>query len=431
MADSLDFQAIVDLVGDKLREVLHTDTLGIRWYDDEAGACSFLYEVERGQRIHPAPRQIVPGGPVEQLSRTRQPLLYPTREAMRAAGLLRVGAEQCLSAMRVPIVRGERMVAFISLENYEREQAYGEAELRLVEHHRGQHGRGAGQRAAVQGDTGGAAAADRHRRRPGRHQPLARRRRAGARRHRSSSAQRADATRCWRMHHARRRRRPRCTGGHSASTRRKLVDARPLPTPVRLPAASGRASRPWTVGRPAMRCRSGRMHGADAQTVESRTWLRGQGAALLAVPLFQNGRGLGVDQRRPQPHGRFHATRNRAAADLRRPGGGRHRATRGCSTRRSEALERQTATTEVLQRHQCLAGPTGSRCSRPSSQRASRLCAADGGGLWLADGDRARFSGGQSQMPEAYLQAESGARRRTLDVPAGPRVAALPLPAGA
>ena len=132
MADSLDFQAIVDLVGDKLREVLHTDTLGIRWYDDEARRVSFLYEVERGQRIHPAPRQIVPGGPVEQLSRTRQPLLYPTREAMRAAGLLRVGAEQCLSAMRVPIVRGERMVAFISLENYEREQAYGEAELGLV-----------------------------------------------------------------------------------------------------------------------------------------------------------------------------------------------------------------------------------------------------------------------------------------------------------
>jgi GAF domain-containing protein len=64
MADSLDFQGIVDLVGDKLREVLHTDTLGIRWYDDEAKRVNFLYEVERGQRIHPAPRQIVPGGPV-------------------------------------------------------------------------------------------------------------------------------------------------------------------------------------------------------------------------------------------------------------------------------------------------------------------------------------------------------------------------------
>nr|MCU0920903.1 GAF domain-containing protein [Burkholderiaceae bacterium] len=132
MAAELDFQAIVDLVGDRLREVLHTDTLGIRWYDDETKRVSFLYEVERGQRIYPAPRAIVPGGPVEQLSRTRRPMLYPTRDAMRAAGLLRVGAEECRSALRVPVLRGERMVGFIVLENYEREQAYGEPELRLV-----------------------------------------------------------------------------------------------------------------------------------------------------------------------------------------------------------------------------------------------------------------------------------------------------------
>ena len=43
-----------------------------------------------------------------------------------------VGAEECRSALRVPVLRGERMVAFIVLENYEREQAYGEPELRLV-----------------------------------------------------------------------------------------------------------------------------------------------------------------------------------------------------------------------------------------------------------------------------------------------------------
>ena len=132
MADSLDFQAIVDLVGDKLRKVLHTDSLGIRWYDEATRTISFLYEVERGQRLHPAPRQIVPGGPVERLSRSRQGELYPTREAMRAAGLLQVGKEHCLSAMRVPILHGEHMVGFISLENHEREHAYGPDELRLV-----------------------------------------------------------------------------------------------------------------------------------------------------------------------------------------------------------------------------------------------------------------------------------------------------------
>ena len=36
MAAELDFQTIIDLVGDKLRDVLHTDDIGIRWFDAEA-----------------------------------------------------------------------------------------------------------------------------------------------------------------------------------------------------------------------------------------------------------------------------------------------------------------------------------------------------------------------------------------------------------
>ena len=38
MAAELDFQAIVDLVGDKLREVFHTGDIGIRWYDAKANS---------------------------------------------------------------------------------------------------------------------------------------------------------------------------------------------------------------------------------------------------------------------------------------------------------------------------------------------------------------------------------------------------------
>ena len=48
----LDFQGIVDLVGGKLREVLHTQDIGIRWYDHETNLVHYLYEVEHGK---PAP----------------------------------------------------------------------------------------------------------------------------------------------------------------------------------------------------------------------------------------------------------------------------------------------------------------------------------------------------------------------------------------
>src|SRR5205814_7589555 len=50
MAGSLDFQGIVDLVGDKLREVLNTQDIGIRWYDPKANLIHFLYDYEHGVR---------------------------------------------------------------------------------------------------------------------------------------------------------------------------------------------------------------------------------------------------------------------------------------------------------------------------------------------------------------------------------------------
>ena len=51
MAAELNFQAIVDLVGDKLREVFHTGEIGIRWYDAKANLLHYLYEYEHGVRL--------------------------------------------------------------------------------------------------------------------------------------------------------------------------------------------------------------------------------------------------------------------------------------------------------------------------------------------------------------------------------------------
>src|SRR5262245_57087637 len=43
LAAELDFQAIVDLVGDKLSEVLNTGDLGIQWYDEKTNLIHYLY----------------------------------------------------------------------------------------------------------------------------------------------------------------------------------------------------------------------------------------------------------------------------------------------------------------------------------------------------------------------------------------------------
>src|SRR5215203_1839961 len=75
LAAELDFQAIVDLVGDKLREVLNTPDMAIRWYDEKTNLLHALYEHEHGKRLTISPQTPLPGGPFEIMRETRQPVI--------------------------------------------------------------------------------------------------------------------------------------------------------------------------------------------------------------------------------------------------------------------------------------------------------------------------------------------------------------------
>jgi hypothetical protein len=88
VAAELTFQGIVDLVGDKLREVLATANIGIRWFEPDTGLIRFLYEYEHGERLHIQPMARVPGGPGEVMERTRQPMVLNTPAERRAAGIV-------------------------------------------------------------------------------------------------------------------------------------------------------------------------------------------------------------------------------------------------------------------------------------------------------------------------------------------------------
>jgi hypothetical protein len=57
LASKLELQGIIDLVGDKLREVLHTEEIGIRLYDEQTDLVHYPYEIEHGQRLTNPPAE--------------------------------------------------------------------------------------------------------------------------------------------------------------------------------------------------------------------------------------------------------------------------------------------------------------------------------------------------------------------------------------
>ena len=130
LAAELDFQAIVDLVGDKLREVFRTPDLMITWYDSKSNLVNYLYFYEHGNRIEIPARPPNPGGIYETEIKTRQPVVWNTQADFTTAPI--PGTDQSKSAVYVPIISGDRFLGDISIENFERENAYGESELRLL-----------------------------------------------------------------------------------------------------------------------------------------------------------------------------------------------------------------------------------------------------------------------------------------------------------
>jgi GAF domain-containing protein/CheY-like chemotaxis protein len=133
MAAKLDFQAIIDLVGDKLRDVFKTGEIGIRWYDAKTNLVHYLYEYEHGVRLNPPPAAPTPGGGFAKMMKTRQPMVANNRAEQAALGMnVMPGTDQGHSIASVPILGSDRMLGTIVVEDYERENAYGEAEVRLL-----------------------------------------------------------------------------------------------------------------------------------------------------------------------------------------------------------------------------------------------------------------------------------------------------------
>src|SRR5205823_3472111 len=105
MAAKLDFQAIIDLVGDKLRQVFHTGDLSIRWWDEKSGITHWLYVYEHGKRLQLQPTQLSTRGPTLEALTSKQAQVANTRDLSYS---FVPGTDKALCVAVIPIVGSDR-----------------------------------------------------------------------------------------------------------------------------------------------------------------------------------------------------------------------------------------------------------------------------------------------------------------------------------
>ena len=133
MARELNFQAIVDLVGDKLRELFRTGDLAIYWHDTQADAVRGLYSYEHGRRLPPDRMPFDPERPIVRAMRAGQPVVVDSDARATELGIVLVpGTDRPLCSVFVPVMVAERLVAYIVIESHERRDAFDEAQVHLL-----------------------------------------------------------------------------------------------------------------------------------------------------------------------------------------------------------------------------------------------------------------------------------------------------------
>jgi PAS domain S-box-containing protein len=134
LATRLDFQAIIDLVGDKLREAFGGASTFIALYDEASNRVETPYFVaEDGRRVYAEPFELGQGL-TSIVIKTRRPVVFGTFQEMLALGALIEEPEKPLqeeSWMGVPILVGERVIGVVAMQDYPKYQ-YSETDVRLL-----------------------------------------------------------------------------------------------------------------------------------------------------------------------------------------------------------------------------------------------------------------------------------------------------------
>jgi GAF domain-containing protein len=131
----MDMHTIYKLVGNRICEVLNTQTMLIRTFDIEENLETWEYAIENGEQLHVDPRPFIWAN--KHLIKTKESLLINEDyvETARKFGDTEQGVSKGLppkSAIFVPMIVSDKVMGSISLQNVEKENAFTESDVRLL-----------------------------------------------------------------------------------------------------------------------------------------------------------------------------------------------------------------------------------------------------------------------------------------------------------
>jgi PAS domain S-box-containing protein len=135
LAGELEMQAIYDVVGDKIQEIFDAQGVAISTFDETTGLVHHMYLIERGERFRPDPTPLAGGGFTRRVLETREPLLINEdlkAEAERQGSTLVGDSEMPKSTLFVPLVSSGQATGAVALDNFDREHAFDDADVRLL-----------------------------------------------------------------------------------------------------------------------------------------------------------------------------------------------------------------------------------------------------------------------------------------------------------
>ncbi len=130
----MDMQGIYELVGDKIRDIFDAQVVDIGLYDRKEAVVRFPYAIERGVRFPDEPMALL--GFRQHVFETRQFMLINEDvkgQAIKYGNPITIAGEAPKSNLFVPMIVGDEAKGVISLQNLDREHAFTESDVRLLQ----------------------------------------------------------------------------------------------------------------------------------------------------------------------------------------------------------------------------------------------------------------------------------------------------------